>query len=429
MLYERWREIAQARGAEIALRDLSCGRHWTFAELEAASKGAVEGPVSFPLDSSAEFIFTVLRAWRGGRVVCPLAAGQPPPPPFAHIPPGIVHLKTTSATTGSQRVVAFTGAQLAADADNIVRTMGLRPDWPNLGVISLAHSYGFSNLVTPLLLHGIPLVLLDSPLPEVVRRAAAELPQVTLPAVPALWRAWHEARAIPKNVRRAISAGAPLPLTLEQELFQQSGIKLHNFYGSTECGGIAYDASETPRADAAQIGAPMRGLSLSVNAEGCLEVRGSAVGEIYWPEPSPALSGGCFRTSDLAELRDGQVFLHGRASDQINVAGRKLSPESVERLLLAHPSVRDCLVLGVPGLDASRAELIVACVVARHPVAEGTLKQFLLAQLPSWQVPRHWWFVDSLAHNERGKLSRSEWRERYLEQRAGQRPLPAGTGQ
>ena len=158
------------------------------------------------------------------------------------------------------------------------------------------------------------------------------------------------------------------------------------------------------------------------------EVRGRAVGETYWPEPSPTLAGGCFRTSDLAALRNGQVFLHGRASDQINVAGRKLSPESVERLLLAHPSVRDCLVLGVPGQDASRAELIVACVVARHPVAEGTLKQFLLAQLPSWQVPRHWWFVDSLAHNQRGKLSRSEWRERYLEQRAGQRQHPANTG-
>ena len=50
--------------------------------------------------------------------------------------------------------------------------MGLRPDWPNLGVISLAHSYGFSNLVLPLLLHGIPLILAPSPLPEAVRQAA-----------------------------------------------------------------------------------------------------------------------------------------------------------------------------------------------------------------------------------------------------------------
>ena len=103
------------------------------------------------------------------------------------------HLNITSATTGAPRTIAFTGEQLAADADNIVATMGLRPDWPNLGAISLAHSYGFSNLVLPLLLHGIPLFLPPSPLPEVLRIAAPDAPDLTLAGVPALWRAWHEA--------------------------------------------------------------------------------------------------------------------------------------------------------------------------------------------------------------------------------------------
>ena len=120
--------------------------------------------------------------------------------------------------------------------------MGLRPDWPNLGVISLAHSYGFSNLVLPLLLHGIPLILAPAPLPEIIRRAAGRKCAVTLAAVPALWRAWHEAAGIPAQVRLAISAGAPLPLNLEQSVFAAGGIKIHNFYGASECGGIAYDS-------------------------------------------------------------------------------------------------------------------------------------------------------------------------------------------
>ena len=82
---------------------------------------------------------------------------------------------------------------MPADAENIVATMGLRADWPNLGVISLAHSYGFSNLVLPLLLHGIPLILAPAPLPEIIRRAAESRKSITLAAVPAMWRAWHEA--------------------------------------------------------------------------------------------------------------------------------------------------------------------------------------------------------------------------------------------
>jgi len=39
--------------------------------------------------------------------------------------------------------------------------------------------------------------------------------------------------------------------------------------------------------------------------------------------------------------------------------------------------------------------------------------------LPAWQVPREWWFVDGLESNRRGKLSRAEWRKRYLEEGIG----------
>ena len=121
-----------------------------------------------PTGAGAAFLFDVLRAWRSHVPLCPLEKGQAPPA-IAALPAGIAHLKTTSATTGTPRLIALTDKQLAADATNVVTTMGLRPDWPNVGVISLAHSYGFSNLVTPLILHGIPLILADSPLPEMVR--------------------------------------------------------------------------------------------------------------------------------------------------------------------------------------------------------------------------------------------------------------------
>ena len=165
MLYERWRQIARDYRNAVALRDVARGESWTFAQLAAAAdSGSSPGPIAFP--QGPQFILTLLRAWQVGRIVCPLEPGQKPPE-FTKFPPGCVHLKSTSATAGIPRVVAFTAEQLTADADDIVATMGLRADWPNLGVISLAHSYGFSNLVLPLLLCGIPLILVDAPLPEI----------------------------------------------------------------------------------------------------------------------------------------------------------------------------------------------------------------------------------------------------------------------
>jgi long-chain acyl-CoA synthetase len=415
MLYDRWRQVVKDHRSELALVDLVRGEQWTFAGLASREERVSADPICYPRVTGPAFIFSVLHAWREGNVVCPLELDQPRPA-FGKLPLGIAHVKTTSATTGASRMILFTAEQLMADARNIVETMGLRADWPSLGVISLAHSYGFSNLVLPLLLHGIPLWLLDSPLPEAVRRAAGRASAWTVPAVPALWRAWFEAGAITPSFRLGISAGAPLPLMLEESVLQRTGLKLHNFYGASECGGIAYDRSDCPRRDHSLVGSPMDNVCLATLPDGCLVVRSAAVGSGYWPVSDSRLSEGVYQSSDLVELRDGLVFLCGRASDRINVAGRKLAPETVEQALLQCAGVEDCLVFGVSSPDPARGDEVVACVVLRAGAERKAVAQHLRQRLSAWQVPKSWWFVESLNINQRGKISRAEWRERYLRQ-------------
>lgn len=415
-MYDRWREIVLECGDELALRDAAAGRQWTFRQLAAEAErfNPPGDPVCFPQGAGPGFILQTLAAWRAGVAVCPLEAGQSKPRLGGSAPRGVVHLKTTSGSTRAARFVAFTAGQIVADAENIVQTMGLRRDWPNLATLSLAHSYGFSNLVLPLLLHGIPLILVGSALPEAVRAAAALVPELALPAVPALWRTWHDAQSIPANVRLAISAGAPLPLGLEETVYVKSQVKIHNFYGSTECGGIAFDSSAEPRKNAAFAGTCMAGVKVAVAVDGCLEVTSMAVGESYWPEPDTNLGHGIFKTSDLGCISGNQVFLRGRVTDLINVAGRKVSPEVVEQVLAGHPRVRACLVFGVPAAQLGREEKVVACVSTEDPAGLEDLKRFAGEHLPSWQVPREWWVLDELEYNARGKLSRPEWRARYL---------------
>jgi acyl-coenzyme A synthetase/AMP-(fatty) acid ligase len=419
MLYERWQKVAEERQVEMALRDLASGRCWTFAQLleEAELSRSEKSGLAFPQGNSPEFILAVLRAWRAGIVVCPLDSHHLP---LAVSPPrrACCHLKTTPASMGVPRAVAFTGAQLAADARNIVSTMGLRPDWPNLGLISLAYSYGFSSLVLPLLLHGIPLILVPSPLPLALRCAARAHENLTVAGVPALWHAWHKAGAILRNVRLAISAGALLPLSLERAVFEEHGLKIHNFYGSTECGGIAYDASESPRLDESCVGRPLKNVRVELNGQGALRVRSRAVGKTYWPTPEPALSRGVFQTCDLAEIKDGEILLRGRTDDHINVAGRKVSPTIIEQALREHQAVAECVVFGVPSGARDRMDTIVACVAADRPSSRDELKQFLLAKLPGWQVPREWCFVETISSNGTGKPLRAQWRRYFLEQRA-----------
>jgi long-chain acyl-CoA synthetase len=420
MLYNAWQKVIQDRGDEVALRDLASGRSWTFAQMDREAQTSLpdKSAMVFPQGHSPEFIFAVLRAWRWGRVVCPLESHhQPLAVPLP--PPPCCHLKTTPATTGVPRAVAFTGAQLIADANNIVTTMGLRPDWPNLGVISMAYSYGFSNLVLPLLLHGIPLFLAPAPLPEILRGAAKAHWNLTVAGVPALWHAWHKAGVILSNVRLAISAGATLPLSLEYAVYAEHGVKIHNFYGSTECGGIAYDATETPRSDETSVGRPMKNVKVTINRRGALVVRSRAVGKTYWPTPEATLARGVFQTCDLSEIQRGTIFLRGHTSEHINVAGRKVSPAAIEEVLQEHEAVDECLVFGVPSGNADRIDHIVACVSGGRHGNKEELKQFLLQKLPSWQVPREWWFVDFLGVNGHGKkMARAQWRKDFLKNRA-----------
>ena len=421
MLFEKWKQVLASRSDVPAVRDAVSGLSLTFADLQRELDSLPSLPAgSFHAACMAEgvtsFVLQTLRAWRDGAVLCPMEREASHLPDAGDLPQDIVHIKQTSGSTGEPRLVLFTAEQLAADAMNIKATMGLDVSAPNLAVISVAHSYGFSNIVLPLLLQGHPVVHVPDALPGSLRKAFGLGGSFTLPAVPAMWRAWHQAGLL-KNapVTLAISAGAPLPVELERAVFEESSLKIHNFYGSSECGGIAYDRSEEPRDDASFAGTAMSGVSLRVNADGCLVVSGPNVAQGYQPAESQTLSEGRFTTSDLVEINDGRVLMRGRVSDAINVAGRKLNPADVEAALLAYDGVRHAVVFGVPSCDATRCEEVVACVsTADDEPASAPMIEWLGHRLPLWQVPRKIWFCNELQPDCRGKTSRRAWRERWL---------------
>src|SRR5205085_8264009 len=79
-----------------------------------------------------------------------------------------VLLKLTSGTTATPRAIRFRSAQLLADAAQICATMGISAADLNFAVIPLSHSYGFSNLITPLLVRGVPMAISSDRMPRAV---------------------------------------------------------------------------------------------------------------------------------------------------------------------------------------------------------------------------------------------------------------------
>ncbi|MEO6872667.1 MAG: class I adenylate-forming enzyme family protein [Chthoniobacterales bacterium] len=323
-----------------------------------------------------------------------------------------VLLKLTSGTTAAPRAICFRSAQLRADAEQICDTMGLSDRDLNFGVIPLSHSYGFSNLITPLLVRGVPIALSGDRMPRAVLDDLARTETTVFPGMPLFYQAFSEisdAPALP-HLRLCISAGAPLTRQVARSFRAKFGLAIHSFYGASECGGICYDRAATDDREGF-VGPAMDGVEISPNeltsGASQIEVRSAAVGDGYFPEPEPAKLGhGVFRPDDLLEIGEAGLRLAGRLSDVINVAGKKVNPAEVEAHLLAYEGVRQAIVFG--RASNLRNEEVTACVVAASGTEEAALLQFCRQRLSGWQVPKRIFFVPKMPTNERGKISRRE---------------------
>lgn len=394
MLYLRWLEISRRFADRPAILDGDGVT--TFGGLAAAVESAPKSdrPV-IARSGDLRFFIDILRAWRDGMAVIPVERDahdpvlQRPPPAATRL------IKHTPGASGIPRAIFLNDKQVIADADRITAAMGLSPAVPNLAVVSLAHSYGFCNVVLPLLLHGVPARLLPLPFPRLVENAFRLHEAVVLPAVPPMWRAWQRAGILTDApVRLAISAGAPLALDLEQRVFEETGLKIHNFYGASECGGIAFDPTDTPRESASIVGTPLPGVTIDTARDGRLRVSSDAVAMGYdAPREDDLLAGGVYLTRDLG-FTDANGFIHLTATTggAINVAGRKVSPAKVEAAILATGHVLRVKVLGIPSADPERFEEIAALVELAEGVSPAALKSALTERLPLWEIPRHWQF-------------------------------------
>lgn len=337
------------------------------------------------------------------------------PTDWRDCPPSL--LKLTSGTTAAPRVIRFRSHQLLADCEQVCDTMGISDRDLNFAVIPVSHSYGFSNLVTPLIARGVPVVLSSDPMPRAVLDGLARTRATVFPGMPVFYQAFAQMGPTPElpALRLCISAGAPLPLAVAQQFREVFGRAIHSFYGSSECGGICYDR-EAQLEHEGFVGEPMQEVQIEAldpqAATSRVRVRSAAAGDGYFPNADETrLGNGCFVPDDLLAQRGAGFAIVGRASDIINVAGKKVNPAEVEAVLLGVSGVREAAVFGIT--SALRNEEVAACVVADDSVREEGLLKFCRSKLSGWQAPKRIFFVPAMPTNERGKISRRALAQRF----------------
>ena len=336
---------------------------------------------------------------------------------WAENPPSL--LKLTSGTTAAPRAIRFRSQQLLADCDQICDTMGISDVDLNFGVIPVSHSYGFSNLLTPLIARGVAMVLSQDRTPRAVLNDLAKTDATVFPGMPVFYQAFCEMKDVPvlPKLRLCISAGAPLPITVPRKFRERFGLPIHSFYGASECGGICYDR-EAKNEIEGFVGSPMKDVALEMidpsGEASQVRVRSAAVGDGYFPEPDEEkLGDAVFVPDDLLARRGSGFKIVGRVSDVINVAGKKVNPAEIEEALLRFPGVRQAVAFGRPAGAGFRNEEVAACVVVDVDLRENEILEFCRNGLSAWQVPKRIFIVDSIPTNERGKISRRELTRRF----------------
>jgi len=431
----RWDEAgADSRTAAVFASDGQILR--TRGDIEAESRRFEcllegEGVVGVQTGNHAGLPALLLACWRSGRAVCLLdpqvsggrlerleralgvsarvSAGSagldfaPLANPPVPVPPGVCLFKLTSGTTGEPKAIGFKASQLAADCDQVCETMGIGGSDLNFGLIPFSHSYGFSNLVTPLICRGIPMVASGDGLPRAVESALHSTRASVLPMVPAMFRALLSLGGLPGCVRLCVSAGAPLDPSLAMEFHAKFGRKIHSFYGASECGGICFDDSPEIVEEAGYVGKPLAGVRIDwiekpsgSGARIC--VRSEAVGERVSEEA------GSFIPQDLlVPHRDGYRII-GRESDFINVAGQKIHPAAIEEVLRNIAGVSEVFVFSRTG--GARGEEICAAIAGKPAISAEQIRSHCAFSMPPLLTPRRILIFDEIPRNHRGKYDR-----------------------
>ena len=326
-----------------------------------------------------------------------------------------VVLKLTSGSTDVPKAAVAGIEHLVHDGDHVIEAMAIGPADVNFACIPLSHSYALGNVVMPLLLQGTAVALRQSFNPSQCLGDIASTGATVLPGVPFMFDRIHalSVERLPPQLRLLITAGARIDPATVRWFRRSLGRKVHSFYGSSETGGIAYDDSDEV-ADPLHVGRQMPETLVSIRepdraGTGRVFVRGTAVATAYADdreeEPESGFLDGGFVTGDLGYVdAEGRLVLTGRVSTLVNVAGLKVDPAEVERVLIELPGVAAVRVLGA-SCDR-RGQQLVAFVVSDRPMTSLDLRRRCARTLSPHKIPRQFIFLDQFPVDARGKMDR-----------------------
>ncbi len=334
--------------------------------------------------------------------------------------PSAALVRFTSGTTGTAKGVVLSHQSIKERIETVNKTMNLGTNDVIIWVLSMAYHFVVSillylrfgcavvickdfsakTILANIETHGGTL-LYGSPMH--IRMLAADRTEQQLP-----------------TIKHVISTSTGIARRQCEAFYQRFTIPVQQAYGIIEVGLpiINLDkAQESPDA----VGYTLEGYEVEIldddftvlppNTVGHLAMRGPGMFVAYlnpFRTREEALQGGWFFTGDLAtKTEDGLVKIAGRKKSMINVAGNKVFPEEVEKVLNSHPSIAVSQVKGIT--HRLMGEMVTADVVLSNQEEEIDIEKLIgycRERLSTYKVPQKIKIVSKLDMTDSGKLIR-----------------------
>jgi 2-aminobenzoate-CoA ligase len=335
----------------------------------------------------------------------------------------------TSGTTGQGKGTMHFHRDVLAICDCFPKyVLHPSPDDVFIGSPPFAFTFGLGGLLLFPMRIGASAALLETGSPPHLAKAIEEFRATVCFTAPTAYRAMlgllekHDV----SSLKRCVSAGEALPLATFEAWERATGLRIVDGIGSTEMLHIFISASGDDIRPGAT-GRAVPGYEAKVVDEHFRDCPPGTIGRLAVRGPT-----GCRYLHNAERQRayvqhgwnltgdsylmdaDGWFWYQARTDDMIISAGNNISGPEVEGVLLEHPAVQECGVVGLP--DEERGQVVTAFVVAKADVAADDalakeLQDYVKRTIAPYKYPRRVKFLDALPRTATGKLQRYKLRE------------------
>jgi long-chain acyl-CoA synthetase len=345
----------------------------------------------------------------------------------------LCHLMYTSGTTGWPKGVMATHLNVFHNATEFGK-VHFNPEDRIMVATPIFHCWGLINGTFGMLSRGGTVITVERFFPEQALHDIERHRPTVFQGVPPMYNLLLKQPDLDRHdissVVFCLSAATKMPENLIRQVEDRLKWRYAEAWGLTEvsCVGTTTPYTETrigscgKGMDDAEIKVvDEKGQSLSPGEQGELCVKGTCVtkGYLNKPEVTEAVFDreGWFHSGDIAYIDgDGYAYIVDRKKDMINVGGEKVFPSEVEDMMLAHPKIKDLVIVGIP--DELKGEAPKAFIQLKEGVnaTEEEIKSFCRSMMAPYKVPVAVQFIDEIPRAASGKalrrlLREKEWRK------------------